>query len=188
MFIWSIRMSKRELIILSVGLAILIIAAALLLLPGNTNQMASARVSSSADRITYLEQLGWRVNAEPVSIKEVIIPQTFNAEFQSYSELLEQQGFEPERLRGQRVKLYSYSVTNYPGISDVTANLLVKDNKVVGGDISKTGSQELLHGLDPNTAAAAASIAEAQLTAVTIDRSVPDAIPVNSEAPAEQDD
>ena len=40
-------------------------------------------------------------------------------------------------------------VTNYPGeVKNVYVSLLVLDNKVIGGDVSGTGEQKFMHGLE----------------------------------------
>lgn len=194
MFVWSFRMSKRELVIIAIGVAAFIITVLLLLLPSGSRE-ASVLVESgytleadgSDQRLGFLSQFGWQCTPEPVSVKEVIIPAKFNDVYAQYNDLQKQQGFDLQRYSGRRVKLWTYSVTNYPGgVQDVVANLLVLDGKVIGGDISSTLLDGFMHGFDPTQFAAETALA--QLTVTVIDRSVPDSIPENSDTPPEMDE
>ena len=194
MFVWSLKTSKRELIIIGVGVLAFIITAVLLLAsPGSrsASALADSGYTLSADgadeRLAFLSQFGWQCDAEPVSVKEVIIPAKFNDVYEQYNQLQLRQGFDLQALSGRRVKLWTYRVTNYPGSTgDVVANLLVLDGRVVGGDISSTLLDGFMHGFDPN--AFAGDTAAAQQTAASIDRTVPDSIPADSEVPPEADE
>ena len=194
MFVWSFRMSKRELIIFCVGvLAFAITAVLLLWQPGSRETSAlidgggTLSAGSADERIAFLEQFGWKCEQEPVSVKEIIIPAKFNEAYAQYNQLQQEQGFDLQKLSGRRVKLWTYSITNYPGgVKDVVANLLVLDGKIVGGDISSTLLSGFTHGFDPNDAAS--ETAMAQLSSSGIDRSVPDSIPANTDAPPENDE
>ena len=194
MFVWSFRMSKRELIIFSVGLVVFILVIALLLIvPSSSSESSllldsgySLTADSAESRERFLSQFGWEIDADPVSVKEIIVPVKFDDTFRQYSELQAQQGFDMNSLAGKRVKLWSYRITNYPDVSGVVlANLMVMDGKVVGGDISSTAYDGFMHGFDPN--AFAAQTAAAQLMNNDIDRTVPDSIPAQSDVPPEQD-
>ncbi len=194
MFVWSLRMSKRELIILGVGILAFIITAVLLLSPSGSRSasaLAEAGYNLSAEgadgRLAFLNQFGWQCEPEPVSVREVIIPAKFNEVYEEYNRLQKTQGFDLQSLSGRRVKLWTYKVTNYPGeVSDVVANVLVLNGKVVGGDISSTLLDGFTHGFDPEQNAA--ETAQAQQSSATIDRTVPDSIPANSEIPPEADE
>lgn len=194
MFVWSLRMSKRELIIIGIGIAAFIITAFLLLFPGGSRSASAlieAGYSLSADgadqRLEFLSQFGWQCETEPVSVKEVIIPAKFNDVYTQYNDLQKEQGFDLQQYSGRRAKLWTYRVVNYPGgVRDVVANLLIIDGSVIGGDISSSLQDGFSHGFDPSQYAA--DTAMAQLSSAGIDRSVPDNIPANSEIPPENDD
>lgn len=194
MFVWSFRMSKRELIIIGIGIAAFVITAFLLLFPGGSSSASAlidAGYSLSADgadsRIEFLSQFGWQCDAEPAAVKEIIIPAKFSDVYAEYNELQKEQGFDLQQYSGRRAKLWTYRVLNYPGgVSDVVANILIIDGTVIGGDISSTLLDGFTHGFDPNKYAA--DTAMAQLSAASIDRSVPNIIPTNSEVPPEKDE
>lgn len=193
MFVWSLRMSKRELIIIGIGIIAFAVTAFLLLFPGGSSSasaLTEAGYTLSADgadeRIEFLSQFGWTCESEPMTVKEVIIPAKFNDVYTQYNELQKEQGFDLQQYSGRRAKLWTYRVTNYPGgINDVAANLLIIDGNVIGGDISSTLKDGFTHGFDPSRYAA--DTAMAQLSAAAPDRSVPDNIPANSETPPEND-
>lgn len=194
MFVWSFRMSKRELVIIIIGVAAFIITALLLLLPSGdreTSSLADSGHSLEADgssqRLEFLEQFGWQCEPEPVEVKEVIIPAKFNDTYAEYNELQKQQGFDLQQYSGRRVKLWTYTVTNYPGgISDVVANLLILNGTVIGGDISSTLLDGFVHGFDPTQFPAQTALA--YMTASGTPRTVPENIPTNTELPPEEDE
>jgi len=192
MFIWSFRMSKRELIIIAAGLAVFIIAAVLLICSAGT-ESASARLgqgytvaaADESERREFLRQFGWQTESEPVSVREVTLPVQMDERLSEYNAIQIRQGFDLSSLCGKRVKLWTYNVTNYPAGGKVVANLIVKDGVVVGGDISSVRTGGFSHGFDPNMFAA--ETAAAQSEALTVDRSVPDRIPTDEHVPPEPD-
>ena len=192
MFIWSFRMSKKELIIIAVGLAVFVIGAVLLLCTAGAESTSAplgpgytVAASDEAGRRAFLEQFGWQTEAEPVSVREVTLPAQMDERLSEYNAIQLRQGFDLSALCGKRLKLWTYNVTNYPAGGKVVANLLVRDGTVVGGDISSTRTGGFSHGFDPNMFAAETAAAQAE--AAAIDRSVPDRIPADEHVPPEQD-
>lgn len=192
MFVWSFRMSKREIIIFAAGLA-LFAAAAFLLLSGDScgGLRVSApgytlNASNRREREAFLRQFGWTVEPDPVSVCELTIPAKFDEVYEGYNRLQLSQGFDLSRLRGETVKQWRYRVTNYPGCGNVYASLLVKDGRVVGGDISSTELSGFMHGFDPNAQEARETMAA--VSAMLPDRSVPASIPPQTDAPEEPAD
>jgi len=194
MFVWSFRMSKRELVIIGIGLAAFIITVFLLLSPSGSKETSALTESGytleadgSSQRLEFLAQFGWQCEPEPLTVKEVIIPAKFNDVYTQYNDLQKQQGFDLQQYSGRRVKLWTYRVINYPGgISDVVANLLVLDGSVIGGDISSSLLDGFMHGFDPAQFPAETTLAI--MTASGVERSVPDSIPANSEVLPENDE
>ena len=146
----------------------------------------SLSAADAQGREAFLAQFGWEIEPDPLAVKEVIIPARFNEVYAQYNELQKTQGFDLTALYGNNVKIWTYRVTNYPGATcDVVANLMIKDGRVVGGDISSTEQGGFMHGFDPT--GAAAQTAMNQFAEKTIDRSVPDSIPIDSDALPEPD-
>lgn len=194
MFVWTLKMSKREIIIFISGLAAFVAIVCLLLMPGD-NARTSAELTPSertveaanaAERAAFIRQFGWDIAADPAAVKEIIIPPEFDDLYIAYNELQKAQGFDLEPLRGEKVTLWTYAVLNYPGQEKgVVANILIKGGKVVGGDVSSTALDGFMVGFDPNQSAL--QTAAAQLNGFEIDRSLPASIPANSDIPPETD-
>jgi len=192
MFIWSFRMSKRELIIIAVGLAAFIVAAVLLICSAGASSASAplgtaytVEAADEAGRKAFLEQFGWQTDPEPVSVREVTMPAQMDERLSEYNAIQQRQGFDLSALCGKRIKLWTYNVTNYPAGGRVVANLMIRDGIVVGGDISSVHTGGFSHGFDPNTFASETAAAQAQSAAP--DRSVPDRIPADEHVPPEPD-
>ena len=111
-------------------------------------QTAQAAVKTEADRIAYLEQRGWIVSDEPVSVEDLRLPDTFHADYQDYLALQESQGFDLNALAGKTIKRYTYQVRNYPGLQEnIWACLLVHDKRVVGGEVYSSQGDGFIQGL-----------------------------------------
>lgn len=94
-------------------------------------------MSTNAERVEFLNKQGWIVKPDPISKEEIIIPSEFNELYQKYAELQTKQGFDIEKHKGAKATLISYQVLNYPGHTDnVTANMLVVDDRLIGGEIT----------------------------------------------------
>ena len=191
LFIWSFRMSKRELIIIGVGLLIFIVAIIAIIGSAGSNAASASlgadyttEAADDAGRRAFLEQFGWEIEPEPVSVKEVHLPKDMEGHFAEYNELQLRQGFDLTGFCGHRVKLWTYNVTNYPTGNKAVANLMIVDGRVVGGDISSTKTDGFSHGFDPERFSADTAAAQAQ--SPPIDRSVPDRIPEQEDAPTEE--
>ena len=98
-------------------------------------QAVSTQVRTEEARIAYLKTCGWEVNADACTIRDVIIPEEFDENYETYAALQSRQGFDLARLKGKRVRQITYPITNYPGEQQVIAELLVYRGNVVAGDI-----------------------------------------------------
>lgn len=156
MFVRSIRLGKRRLLAVCILLLAAVLATAVLPLVMQEDSVSvglilkGQSVKDNDARIAYLATYGWQVEPEPESIEEVVIPQEFSDVFEKYNAIQLEQGFDLEKQKGQRVKRYTYIVTNYPDEPDyVRANLFVCKGKVVAGDICSLRVQDgFLHGLE----------------------------------------
>ncbi len=191
MFIWSFRMSRRELIIIGVGLVVFIAAIIAIIGAAGADDASAvlggytAEAADEAGRVAFLEQFGWEVEPEPVKVREVRLPEQPDDRFAEYNALQVRQGFDLTGFLGKRVKLWTYSVTNYPAGGSAVANLLILDGRVIGGDISSTKVDGFSHGFDPQRFSEETAAAQAEAHA--IDRTVPDSIPAQEDAPTEEE-
>lgn len=109
-------------------------------------------VSTSEGRIDFLKSYGWSVENEPLEVVELTIPEIFDKVYSNYNALQKSQGYDLSPYKGRRVRRWTYKVTNYPGRSDMRANMLVFDGKVVGGDVSSVAINGFMQGFSKKEA------------------------------------
>ena len=159
MFVRSIHMRTVKLVSIT-ALTVLAIATLILLIPSYDSPAAAAgevdrmteirfdKIRTEEDRVQFLSQFGYTVDAEPIEQVEVSIPKDFDKVFAAYNELQKGEGLDLGRYKGKTVMRYTYKVQNYEGYSQpVYANLLIYKNKVIGGDICSADPAGFAHGL-----------------------------------------
>lgn len=156
MFVRSIRMHTVKLVAIA-ALAVLAIATLVLFLPAYESPTAPTaaeaeirfdKIKTAEDRIAFLSQYGYTVDAEPIESTEVTIPKEFDKVFAAYNALQKKEGLDLGRYRGKTVMRYTYRVTNYTGYDgDVCVSLLIYKNKVIGGDVCSADPRGFAHGL-----------------------------------------
>ena len=106
---------------------------------------ARRRVNTAAanegQRRDLIAAYGWEVAEEPLEIREVVIPSSFDETYEKYNTIQKQQGFDLSRYRGRSCRRYVYEVLNYPG---------GVEDRLIGGDVSSTSADGFMHGLDPS--------------------------------------
>lgn len=158
MFVYSMKASTLKFFAI-LGVALIAIATLMFLVPTYTvattasvaKEIESIRfdgVKTSEDRISFLEQYGWRVEATPVEEAEVTVPKEFDKVMTTYNEIQKQQGLDLSKYGRRTMMRYTYKVTNYPDYSGtVYANILVYKNRVVAGDICSSDANGFIHTL-----------------------------------------
>jgi len=154
MFIFTARLTRKKLVIaVLAGALILCLLILLAARGGSESRSALSPVGSlqeNSGRIAYISNLGWEVEEEPIETEEVIIPEEFGEVYEQYNSLQQQAGFDLSDYKGKRVKRYCYEVLNYPtGEQGVRLNLLIYNNKVIGGDIGTVAIDGFMTGLLP---------------------------------------
>lgn len=98
-----------------------------------------------------LERYGWEFEPKPVETSELVIPLEFDEVFAGYNELQKKAGLDLEPYRGKRATRYTYIITNYPDKSlNVRGNVLVADNRAIGGDICTVELNGFMEALNFN--------------------------------------
>lgn len=116
---------------------------------GKYGEIDYTGIKSNEDRIEFLGQFGWEVNAEPIEEAEVTIPEQFDKIFTGYNEIQKRQGLDLSDYKKKKVTRYTYEVTNYEGEEGkVYANLLVYRNRVIGGDLCSADVTGFIHGFE----------------------------------------
>lgn len=107
------------------------------------------KIKSNDDRINFLGQFGWEVDAEPKEERDVTIPAEFDKVFLAYNEIQRAQGLDLSAYKKKCVKRYTYRVTNYPDADgEVYVNILIWRNTVIGGDICSASPDGFVHGFE----------------------------------------
>jgi len=169
MFIFTTKLTKGKALALVGGLFILICIIILLVsairsavsgpsaasgLFGSSNETETAKTSyknikTNDDRIAFLVSFGWEVSAEPVEIEEVVIPKEFDSVYAEYNEIQKYQSLDLMNYKGKKVKRYTYEILNYPtGEKGVHANILIYDDRIIGGDICSSSFEGFMHGFE----------------------------------------
>ena len=140
LFIWTTKIDRRK-IALVLTVAVLGILAVIAVLCGGRIAAASAAVSpkgvrTAEDRIAYLAGWGWEAVESDTPVEELELPRTFGPEYDQYLQLQLDQGFDLTRCAGKRVRRYTFDLRNDPsGAEGVQAHLLIRRNRVVGGEV-----------------------------------------------------
>ena len=107
-----------------------------------------SKLKTNEQRVALLESYGWQVEPEPRSEREVQIPKTFDDTYQAYNAIQLEQGLDLVPYQGKRATLYTYELTAYPtGEEGVTANLLIRRNRLIAADISSAEADGFVHGI-----------------------------------------
>lgn len=149
MFIFSVKASTLKLaaVIGAAAVALgVIVAASPDYAPRTTAAIAEAnaeykynKIKTNEDRIAFLEQFGWKVDAEVTEEVTMKIPREFDKIMTEYNELQKRAGLDLSKYRGREVVRYTYNVTNYPSYDGrVNANIIIYNGRVIGGDISSS--------------------------------------------------
>ena len=105
----------------------------------------------NAERVKYLENLGWKVESEPNSADKVTVPETFDEIYEYYNSIQKECGFDLSDKKGQPLKRYTYKVLNHPEQKQgdtVLAELLINENdEIVGGSIYSLRLDGFMTGL-----------------------------------------
>jgi len=150
MYIVSLKLDLKK--ILSV-IAVCCIAFAVIIaaLPARSSDVlknnSNKTAKSTSDHVLFLKEYGYEVLQKPVQIQEIIIPDDFSSDYEKYNELQKISGFDLSGYKGCRVKKYTYKVLNYTDCEDeVVANVIIYNDRIVGGDISSTVLGGFVHG------------------------------------------
>ncbi len=115
----------------------------------NDASVINNTVDGSAGILEFISRFGWDVINEPDDVREVIIPVEFDDVYNNYNNIQLAQGYNLEKYAGERVKKWSFTITNYPGYEEqdfIKINVLVFDGKVIGGDVCSVKLDGFMHG------------------------------------------
>lgn len=157
MFVYAIRSATIK-FVCAITLSVAALLALVALIPtysAEKNESATVsdvsynKIYENSDRLAFIEQFGWKVDATPLESVEVSIPEEFDKVYLGYNEMQKEQGLGLTKYKGKTVTRYTYNVTNYPDYEgNVYISLLVYKNKVIGGDVCSADVGGFVHGFE----------------------------------------
>ena len=94
-----------------------------------------------SERITFLKQIGCRVDSQSERHKTISIPHDFSDVYLNYNAVQKQAGYDLAFYKGCECEHYSYDVVEFNGVESpeyYKANLIVYNGRIIGGDISSS--------------------------------------------------
>lgn len=125
-----LTITKRMLAVTFMAILVLFLTAAWL----TSVKFSMIDGSTHAKRASYIKSLGYDINGESVSSKNIVIPTDFGDVYSTYNTLQKQSGFDLSDYKGRKATVYSFALWE----DERTIHLIVIDGKIVGGDISET--------------------------------------------------
>ncbi|MBQ7129139.1 MAG: DUF4830 domain-containing protein [Clostridia bacterium] len=148
MFGFTVKLTKTRLsVILAVILIPLLIFSSIYIHRLTHKENTSLEAQTTAKRVEFLKNYGFEADKNSETKKRITIPSEFDNVYTSYNSIQKSMGFDLEDFKGEKVDLYSLKITNYPKDSkNVYATILVKNGKIIGGDIHSTELNGFMHG------------------------------------------
>ena len=103
------------------------------------------RLHTLKDVTEYLEKLGYTPKEQTLTLREIRIPQEFDAVYEAYNALQKKSGADLYKYRGKNVTQYTCELEGYD--ETVYAHVLVFKGKVIGGDVCSAAMNGFMHGL-----------------------------------------
>lgn len=99
------------------------------------NSVTNAK--TNADRLTFIKKCGHTVLSDQPTSKTVYIPEVFYDVYKNYNALQTLAGYDLSLYKGCEVTIYTYQIQTPKGyFDDWVINIIVYNNKVIGGDVS----------------------------------------------------
>lgn len=180
MFVYSVNSRRPMIFAILAVLALIVLGAALCFragsggarpggdgatapqtLPGENADAASGEpisyaAADASERLAFIRRFGWTVKEEPEEISELLIPAEFDEVYEKYNAIQLSQGLDLSAYKGERVKRWSYAVTNYPGVENsgecVRIDLLIHAGQVIGGSVYSLAADGFMHGFAAESA------------------------------------
>ena len=149
MVILTAKLNKGKLLAALLILAVLIAATRLICSGGQPDAAAPAdnlHASNNDERVAFLASFGWTVQADPVKMQQVRIPDTASEVFDRYNQLQQSQGFDLAQYAGKTVQQFVYEISNEAQEGPVYATVLVYKETIIGGDVSSAATGGVMHG------------------------------------------
>ena len=150
MFVITTKVSKTKVAALAtVVIAVMVLAAILAAAKnGDVENVDLRNGETNEERVTWLTQQGWQINAEPLQTQSIRIPTEDSEVLRRYNALQQSQGFDLTPYAGRQATRYVYEVLNYPDAGGpVYATIFVLEGKIIGGDVTDTSPEGKMRGV-----------------------------------------
>ena len=150
MFIRTIKIKRPNLLAAALAAVVVCLVAIVGLTAYRVTAKSEYELKSEQQRQDFIRQMGWETDDTFDDCKKITIPEEFNEVYTNYNELQKQQGFDLSRYKGKDCDVYTYKIRNYKdheGKDDVNCNLIICDNKLIGGDVCSTELDGFMQGL-----------------------------------------
>lgn len=139
----TIRKYRYLLATIAFGVVLIMVIIGLFSIDNSTNKMI----------VEYIEGLGWKIEATPMEITHLTIPNEFDAVYETYNAVQKHSGFHFEDFKGKKVVRYTYKVLNHANSesSQVVAGVFVFENTIIGGEISSAEINGFMHAITETT-------------------------------------
>ena len=94
-----------------------------------------------AARQTWLKELGWQVEEEPLEVLQLELPRPLDEGWTAYAQAQEGQGLPFGHFAGRSVERITYHVENHPTAPDAQLNLFLCGEEIIGGDVFLPGPE-----------------------------------------------
>ncbi|MBR5747145.1 MAG: DUF4830 domain-containing protein [Clostridia bacterium] len=153
MFVLTVKASGIK-FFAAIALAVAVMASLIAILPavGAEYDVASVNIdygniSDEADMRAFLTSLGHELDEAPAEVLDISIPEEFNSVFERYNEIQRAQGLNLKPYAGKDATAYTFKVTTYGTEGVVYATLIIRNEKIIAGDVCSAGSDGFVHGL-----------------------------------------
>ncbi len=133
MFVVNLKLSKRG---IATGITFIAALAVLAVSIFTSGGVAYPKGADTADRTAFLAKLGYNAESQTETATTIVIPESFGEVYSEYNSLQKSAGFDLGDFCGKKAVMYSYRISDFADYTEVFANVLVKDGKIIGGDIS----------------------------------------------------
>ena len=157
MFIYSVRASGIKYFLLVVLTLVVLVGSIIISESEATAVFAGEEIDLSGvgkheGRVEFIKQFGYEIGEAPVSEEEVNLPTVLDRVGSDYNEIQRRQGLDLTKYGGKKVTRYTYEVSDYPGHEGekIYANLIVRKNRIIAGDICSAEPSGFIHGFERN--------------------------------------
>ena len=107
-------------------------------------------LADTAGRCAYLASLGYEADPASEELKEIVLPEEFDAVLEAYNALQLSQGFDLRSSAGKPCLCCSYELVGYPGWEGrVIATLYIRHGCLLGGDVHTASAEGFMAPLRP---------------------------------------